>query len=281
MDACRSVGSDSGRSKWRALAKCTNTRPAYLDDVRGTGGAWVQVAGRTFRCCPGCAVRQGWAVRELIRRGLLALPEGTFVGFLTITEGADARSLSDHGAAVSRFLGDLFRLFGASRAGEHPYIGVRELQVRGAWHSHLLVANWRRCDLEEVRRLLVKHGLGWRFNVKTYRMGHTDAVDSLATYLAKSFGRYFTKGARDQESWSGLVEAMPRGSQLVVQSRSWAGGQTRGSVERERLAAYRARVSSPGLAEWVPIESVISEALRSMGILAVEPDPPPEQLALL
>lgn len=231
-------------------------------------------------------MRQGWAVRDLIRLGLEELPVGSWVGFLTITEGPDARGLAEHGEAVGRFLGDLRRLFGAKRASDHDYIGVRELQKRGAWHTHLLVAHWKRVEWGEIRRLLVKHGLGEVFYVKTFQV-RPDAVEGLARYLAKSFGAYFTKSANEAESWKRVVGAMPVGQQLVVKSRGWAGGRSRTSIERERLQAYRARMLA-GVVEWrdvpahEPLGVAISGALERLGVLAVDdpvpkPDPVPKQ----
>lgn len=275
MDARKSVGLASGRSKWRALSSCTNRRVAVVDVDRVHGPLTIRVAGRTFGCCQGCAVRQGWAVRELISRGLQDLPVGSWVAFLTVTEGVDPRGLSEHGKAVSRFLGDLFRVLGGKRA----YIGVRELQKRDAWHTHLLIADWRKVDWDVIRRLLTKHGLGHVFYLKAFQV-RPEGTEGLSRYLSKSFGTYFTKSARDGETHARVVRHLPRGGQLCVASRSWAGGQTRGGIERERLQAYRARM----LADVVPWRYVTSESLGSVvlqelarqGVVAID-DPVPEQ----
>lgn len=276
MDAGKSVSAPSGRSKWRALSSCTNRRVAVFDVDRVHGPITVRVAGRTFACCQGCATRQGWAVRELIRRGLEDLPVGAWVGFLTVTEGAEPRDLAEHGKAVSRFLGDLFRVLGGKRA----YIGVRELQKRDAWHTHLLIAHWSRVEWDAIRRLLVKHGLGHVFYLKAFQV-RPEGVGGLSRYLSKSFGAYFTKSSSDAETWGRVCKNLPRHGQLCVSSRSWAGGQTRGGIERERLQAYRSKMLE-GAVQWryvpdhEPIGSAVLAELVRMGVVAID-DPVPEQ----
>jgi hypothetical protein len=233
----------------------------------------VNVAGGTVRCCRGCAVRRSWGLRSWLERGISSAPAGSYVAFLTVTEGSDPREAREHFAAVSRFLEDLWLLLG----GKRQYAGVRELQMKrrartgqDVWHTHLVVLDWARVDLEAVRALLLRHGLGRIFNVKVSKVGAGDDGRSLARYLAKSLSGYMTKGA-DEDLWAAAMDALPVGCRLHLSSRSWAGGVTLGQHEREHKA-FRMAFRALGSAHVLPVhvgspEEVESGALAAAALL--------------
>jgi hypothetical protein len=121
-----------------------------------------------------------------------------------------------------------------------------------AWHTHLLIRRWPRMNLEEIRGILVRHGLGERFNVKVRQVPKAglDAT-GFAAYMTKTLGAYLTKGAKGEWAWAQSMEHLPSGSQLVTSSRSWAPGLT-------VLACGRLGYSKRG--------AVLSEAHRELGI---------------
>lgn len=261
MAATETVEQAPDRGKYRRLARCTNRR--YLGTHESSRRV-MTVAGGTFRCCPGCAMRYGWVVADYVRDGLEALPAGTWVAFLTLTEGSIPRSVETHAESCSRFLGDLWRFLQKTNGGlakdaqPLPYIGVREWQARGAVHTHLLIAGWSRVDFEDLRALVVKHGFGARFNVKTYRVagdGSAGDVKHLSAYMAKTFGTYLTKSARALELWKHVVDNLPPGYRLVVHSKSWRPNET--------LLSYGVRRKSESIARRVEL-SPVSSALRDM-----------------
>lgn len=199
-------------------------------------------------------MREGWVVAEFIRRGLLALPEGTWVGFLTVTEPSVYRTVDQHAESMSRFLEDLWKLLdevGGVRA--RPYVAVREFQQRGAVHTHSLVANWPYVDPKRVQSLAWKHGLGAISLRGTFRIGGPSGkrdgkgqeIRNVAAYLAKTFGSYLSKSSGDHSRYCLL---MPKGYRQVHHSRDWADGLTLTGLRGERLAGVRsAPVDDPEL----------------------------------
>jgi hypothetical protein len=180
-------------------------------------------------------MRDGWVVADYVRMGLEALPAGTRVAFLTVTEGSNFRVPEDHARAFSRLMVDVLRMLDASAKsrGEplsdrpRPYLAVREFQKRGAMHTHTLIAGWTRVDIEELRALIKAHGFGRIFNVKTYVVGQQGAaVTNLAAYMAKTFGQYLSKSGRDGDEWQRVVSTLPKGLRLVLHSSTWANGAT-------------------------------------------------------
>ncbi len=235
------------RTRARVSGACTNRRPVLVTDAQGGDHRWNLVAGGYVRCCRGCAVRRSWAVRSFVEMGMEALPVGTVVAFVTITEGSNPRSADEHFAAVSGFLADLMRLLGGTR----PYVGVREIQNKrlertgvGVWHSHVVIAGWKRLDLRAggpVQRLLSKYGLGSHFNVRVKVVTDPEANGrDVARYLSKSLSTYMTK-SYEGGSWETAMQHLPRGSRLVFSSAGWRrlAGATLGQVEKTRLAERR------------------------------------------
>ncbi len=188
-------------------------------------------------------MRDGWVVADYVRLGLEALPPGTRVAFLTLTEGADFRSPEEHARSHSRFMVDLLRMLDAAAASRkeplsgrpRPYLSVREFQKRGAMHTHTLLAGWTRLEIEDLRALVQSHGFGRIFNVKTYVVGSGEQhVRDLAAYCAKTFGGYLSKSGRDGAEWARVVETLPKGLRLVLHSSTWANGQTLEALRNAR-----------------------------------------------
>ncbi len=222
---------------------------------------------------------------------------GSYVAFLSITEGSQPRGAREHFAAVSRFLEDVMRLQGGLR----PYVGVREVQESrqewsgvAVWHSHVVMLDWRRIDLADLRALAARHGLG-RVNVRAKRIEDpTRDGYGVARYMAKTLGAYMTKSSGSDGSWANAMAHLPRGSRLVFSSTSWAEGVTLAQVERRRLAERRTEVLRRQLGQLVDLcptpvggssweqEAAALRALLAAGLLVVaEPDAPvPEQLTL-
>ncbi len=235
------------RSRVRVSGACTNRRPVLVTDAEGGDHRWNLVAGGYVRCCRGCAVRRSWAVRSFVEMGMERLAVGTAVAFVTITEGSNPRGAKEHFEAVSGFLEELMALLG----GPRPYVGVREIQERrlertgvGVWHSHVVIAGWKRLDLRAdgpVQDLLRKYGLGSHFNVRVKRVTDPEANGrDVARYLSKSLSSYMTK-SYDGGSWQTAMQHLPRGGRLVFSSHAWnrLAGSTLGQVEKTRLAERR------------------------------------------
>ena len=245
-------------------------------------------------------MRQAWATQALIRQGLNEARPGSYTWFLTVGEGADPREFADHSEAVGRFLEDLWVLFARVRklkrkADKRPYIGVREVQMkrlreRGevAWHTHLLVLDCPKVDFEQVRRLLVRHGLGARFNVKTFFVGGptsaSDSTGDLARYLSKSLGGYLTKSCGSEENWGDVIRLLPKGKRLVVSSRSWASGLTLTKMKEARIeelrrgAFFKLNGRYPEASDGVDLVAAVAVAMEACGLLLIvddADDPPP------
>lgn len=208
-------------------------------------------------------MRYGWVVADYVRDGLEAVPAGTWVAFLTLTEPAVFRSVEDHAVACGRFLGDLWRLQAKERgekvreARTLPYVGVREWQRRGAVHTHLLIAGWSKMAMADLRALAEKHGFG-RTNVKAYRVedgGSAGDVAKLSAYFAKTFGTYLTKSSRSEQLWREVCDRLPPGYRLVIHSKSWVPEQT--------LLTYGVRRRQESLARRIQA-SPVSSALAGM-----------------
>lgn len=250
MDARQSVGRECESGKRHARkARCTNRRRARL-----SSGRVALVAGGRTRCCAGCAVRESWVVADYIRMGLEDVPIGTWVAFFTLTEPGEFRSVEEHCNAFDSFKVDLWALLG----GPREYVAVREFQKRGAVHTHMLVVGWSRVDLEELRAIIVKHGYGRIFNVRSMRTGGHAHVKNVAAYMAKTFGGYLSKQGKDEELYRQAMELLPPGRRLVHHSRGWAGGITLEDVR----AARRRRMALDGRL------GVASQAAESNRVLA-------------
>jgi hypothetical protein len=125
-----------------------------------------------------------------------------------------------------------------SEAKPLQYVGVRELQKRGAWHTHLVVLDWTRLDLDEVGEIVRRHGFHRAgFHVKAKRLSEEYRGLSAARYVAKSLGGYLTKNGAHEDEWRRVVAALPEGQRLVTHSRDFAPGRTLLSVAADRAVA--------------------------------------------
>lgn len=218
------IGHSSGR--------CTNKRRRR--GTRGTDLIGQFVAGNTFRCCPGCAHRDSWSVREYIEQGLQAVADGTWVWFLTITEPSEFRSVQAHAESVSAFLEQLWAWIGPK-----PYCWVREFQKRGAVHTHCLVVGAPRVEIQSLQLLARLHGLGaislrgtFQSGSGVYKVdGQYRKITSPSAYLSKTFGRYLSKSAND---WRHYCDLMPKGYRQLGHGGGWP--STLGAVRDARRA---------------------------------------------
>jgi len=199
------------------------------------------IAGNTFRCCPGCAYRESWSVKRYIEQGIDALPDGTWVCFLTITEPSAFRSVQEHAEAVSAYLEDIWEMLG----GALPYCAVREFQSRGAVHTHALIAYWRKQDLRVLQAMAHARGLGAISTRGTFQKGaewqrvngQLRRINHLPAYLAKTFGSYLSKSA---DKWQQYVDLMPKGYRQLHHGGGWPSTLT--EVREEiRCRSARAR----------------------------------------
>jgi hypothetical protein len=235
--------------------RCTNRRRVGVS----SSGRVLTVAGGRFRCCSGCAVRYGWSVSDFIQRGCQQSEAGSYLAMLTLTEPAKHRGWAGHTESVRLFLPALWDLLGRETCprchgdgekakrlgcGRHtpvtlPYVLVRELQGRGAWHSHIALRNWRKVDLEKVRALAMRYGLGQSFRIDARRVSDDRGGQPMAAYMAKSFGSYLSKTSRSAEHRQAVLDAMPGNGRLVASSRDWIPGETLLSVAADRVKTSR------------------------------------------
>ena len=225
-------------------------------------GRWRQVRCWSRRC-KGCGVVMSWDDRKYIEGGLAHHREaGRAVCLVTVTEGREPRSFRDSSRALSIMLRDLHRLY-RQEGGEMvrlPFVGVAELQKRGAVHWHLCVAGLRyphkkvkgrvvsvdgsaletleldglEVSKTKLKKLFLKHGFGTGFvGVRQLGTGPDD-VSAVGRYLSK----YLTKS--EQFGW------VPKGSQLVRSSRgvaAWWPGHSLTSLREDgvQVAADKRR----------------------------------------